>query len=90
MTENILFYKIRKKWRPWVVRELLIELLCTKFNLELVENKNKHERICCLRSENMLIIIRKNILDVLVKTELKQASKEYLDHLFYDVGMRKK
>jgi hypothetical protein len=80
MPENLLFFKIRKKWRSRAVRELLIELLCTKFNLELVESKRTKTSILC--SDNMMIFIRGKIVDVMPIEELQQADKEYLNHLF--------
>lgn len=90
MNEEVLFFKIWIWWRPRVVRELLMELLCAKYNLELI--KHPHTRYnCTLISDDMMIWVRGNMIDVVfLNKESKEAKKDYLYHLFYKIGRRKK
>lgn len=80
----IVFFKIPIWWRPRVIRELLVELLRTKFNLEFKQHpfiKNN----CFLFNNEMMITVNGNMIDVLLRGEdkAKAVKKDYLSRLFY-------
>ena len=88
MIEKILFYKIPIWWRPRVILELLLELLCIKFNLELKKDpRTKHGY--SLNNDKMVIFIRGKFVDVLLDTETYEAKEKYFNRLFYEVGRKR-